>query len=264
MYILDQIITAKRTRLSAAKAKIDFAQLQRQAATARQNKPRYALRSALETKNPAIIAEIKRRSPSKGDLRPDLDPRDIALQYQTAGAAAISVLTEEDYFGGSLADLREVKEAVTIPVLRKDFVIDEYQVYEAAQVGADALLLIVAALDDATLRNLLELTESLGLDALVEVHTAHEMDRALAAGAHLIGVNNRNLQTFEVTLETSYALAQLAPSDVLLVTESGIATGADVHNLASAGYRGFLIGETFMRAESPGQVLRELITMSND
>lgn len=204
-----------------------------------------------------IIAEFKRRSPSKGMIREGANPIEIARAYQAGGAVAMSVLTEEDYFAGSLDDLKQVKATVDLPVLRKDFIVDKYQVYESAVAGADAILLIVAALDDDLLLRLRRLAEDeLGMDALVEVHTSEEMKRAAACGAKLIGVNNRDLRTFEVSLETSLSLAREAPGDALLISESGLKNSDDLQRLYDAGYRGFLIGETLMRAEDPEQALR--------
>lgn len=259
MNILDTIIAAKRKRLAAATDGLNLAAYRNEAMAARAKRPAHRLSAALvPASRPAIIAEIKRRSPSKGELRPGLDPAEIALAYELNGSAAISVLTEEDHFGGSLDDLRKVRTVTELPVLRKDLIVDEFQVYEAALAGADALLLIVAALDDETLRGLSELTEQLGLDALVEVHTAEEFHRAVAVGATLIGVNNRNLQTFEVSLEVSLELAKLADPHQMLVTESGIATAEDIRRLHGAGYRGFLIGESFMKTDDPGAAVREL------
>lgn len=260
MNILDQIIAAKRIRLAAARAAVTDADIRTQATFARAGRPAHALRSSLQLDGIRIIAEIKRRSPSKGELRPDLDPADIARDYEQGGAAAISVLTEEDFFGGSLDDLRSVREATNLPLLRKDFIIDEYQIFEAAAAGADAILLIVAALNDTELRQLSAVAESLGLDALVEVHTALEMERAVGGGARLIGVNNRNLQSFEVSLEVSFELAKMAPPESLLVTESGLTTGDDIRRLHAVGFRGFLIGETFMRAPQPGAALQSLLS----
>ncbi len=260
MNILDTIIAAKRRRLAIAREGIDLAEYRQRAFDFRTGRPTNRLRAALVSSNrPAIIAEIKRRSPSKGDLRPRLDPAEIARDYERGGAAAISVLTEEDHFGGSLDDLRTVRAATDLPILRKDFIFDEFQVYEAALAGADALLLIVAVLDDETLRSFLEFTEQLGLDALVEVHTAEEFHRVASTGASLIGVNNRNLQTFEVSLDVSLELAKLASASATLITESGITTGDDIRRLREAGYQGFLIGETFMKADDPGKALQELL-----
>ena len=215
----------------------------------------HALREALSNiERVNIIAEFKRRSPSKGAIRENADASTVARSFQAAGAAAVSVLTEEDYFAGSLADLRAIREVVSIPVLRKDFIVDEFQIYEAAAAGADALLLIVAALDDETLARLLRLTEAeLGMDALVEVHTREEMSRAVANGAKLIGVNNRDLRTFEVSTETSLELARHAPPDTILVSESGLSP-SDARRLQAVGYKGFLVGERLMRGDDPGGI----------
>jgi len=259
MNILSEIITKKRERVLASKASVLLEQIQDLAGKVRSNAAPHALSKALQGEGVHVIAEFKRRSPSKGIIRPDADLVQIVQGYEAGGATAISVLTEEDYFSGSLDDLRIVKATVTLPVLRKDFVFDEYQVYESAAAGADAILLIVAALDDELLLGLRSLAEDeLGLDALVEVHTRDEMRRAVACGARLIGVNNRDLRTFEVSLETSLSLAREAPPDVLLISESGLNDRADLERLHSVGYRGFLIGETLMRAKDPQQALNEL------
>ncbi|HEX8353030.1 MAG TPA: indole-3-glycerol phosphate synthase TrpC [Pyrinomonadaceae bacterium] len=257
---LTRIIRKKRGRLADAKAARPSEEVRREALALRAGARRHALRGAVEDAGRVnVIAEFKRASPSKGEIRAGASAAETARAYERGGAAAVSVLTEEDYFRGSLRDLAEVKAATRLPVLRKDFVFDEYQVYESAAAGADALLLIVAALDDATLAALLRLTEDgLGLDALVEVHTAEELGRAVGAGARIVGVNNRDLRTFEVSLETSVALAALAPPGTLLVSESGIGSGADVERLRGSGFRAFLVGETLMRAESPEAALRSL------
>jgi len=247
-------------RLLAAKDAVPLDQIQRLAREARSNATPHALSNALRRDGINVIAEFKRRSPSKGIIRPDADVLQIVKGYEAGGAAALSVLTEEDYFSGSLDDLRAVRAAVRLPVLRKDFVFEEYQVYESATAGADAVLLIVAALDDELLVRLRRLAEDeLGLDALVEVHTSQEMKRAVGCEARLIGVNNRDLRTFEVSLETSVSLAREAPSEALLVSESGLRSRDDLQLLFNAGYRGFLIGETFMRAEDPQQALRNVL-----
>jgi indole-3-glycerol phosphate synthase len=260
MSILDQIVAAKRRSLIEAKAGFDVAALPRAAEITRKNRPPFALREALSVGHePRIIAEIKRRSPSKGDLRPKLVAKEIAREYIAAGAAAVSVLTEADHFGGSLYDLAMVRQATARPILRKDFTVDRFQVYETALTGADALLLIVAILSDAELEHFLTVTEDLGMDALVEVHTDQEMERALEADARVIGINNRDLETFEVSLETSYRLAKMAPKETVLVSESGITTPAQLRDLRAAGFSAFLIGETLMRAASPGEALRGLI-----
>jgi indole-3-glycerol phosphate synthase len=206
-----------------------------------------------------VIAEFKRRSPSKGVLRDDLPAAAVAESYQAAGAAALSVLTEEEFFGGHLGDLRQARAATSLPVLRKDFVVDPYQVWEAWIAGADAVLLIVAALGPADLRKLLDTTREAGLDALVEVHDRAELDAALEAGARLVGVNNRDLRTLEVSLATSLALAPAIPDDVVAVAESGLKTAADLRRLGEAGFDAFLIGEHFMTAADPGQALRTLL-----
>lgn len=238
MNVLSEIIAKKRERL-------------------RRRANPHAFFRALSADGINIIAEFKRRSPSKGMIREGANPIEIARAYQAGGAVAMSVLTEEDYFAGSLDDLRQVKSTVDLPVLRKDFIVDEYQVYESAVTGADAILLIVAALDDEVLSQLRRLAEDeLGMDALVEVHTSDEMKRAAACGAKLIGVNNRDLRTFAVSLDTSLSLAREAPSDALLISESGLNNATDLQRLYDAGYRGFLIGETLMRADDPAAALR--------
>lgn len=251
MNVLEEIIARKRERVQAAKKSVPLDQCS--------SAKRHAFSDALRIEGINIIAEFKRRSPSKGMIRADAGVREIAGAYQRGGAVAMSVLTEEDYFAGSLDDLRAVKATVALPVLRKDFVFDEYQVYESAAAGADAILLIVAALDDQLLSSLRELAEGLGMDALVEVHTKEEMSRAAASGATLIGVNNRDLRTFEVSLQTSLSLARAAPRGALLISESGLHGSADLQRLYDVGYRGFLIGETLMRADNAEQALRELL-----
>ena len=260
MSFLDEIIATKRPQVEAAKNSISLEQIRQGALASRANAGSHRLFEALEHDGVNIIAEFKRRSPSKGVIRADASPNNVATTYQRGGAVAISVLTEENYFAGLLDDLREVKAAVRLPVLRKDFIFDEFQIYESALAGADALLLIVSALDDETLRSLRSVTEDvLGMDALVEVHNAAEMERAIAAGSRLIGVNNRNLHTFEVSLSVSLELARLAPEKTVLISESGIKNSADVVRLRNAGYQGFLIGESLMRAEDPEFALKNLI-----
>lgn len=248
-------------RVAAAKTAKPVAQLREAALESRPVANHHAFAAALSRNSGInIIAEFKRRSPSKGVIRAGADPAQVAREYQRGGATAVSVLTEQDYFDGSLDDLQAVRQAVAIPILRKDFIVGEYQVWESAAAGADALLLIVAALSDEDLRRLRELAEDeLGMDALVEVHTSDELKRAVAAGARLIGINNRNLRTFEVSLDTSINLSREAPEDVLLVSESGLHTAEDLRCLAASGFKGFLIGETLMRAEEPEKALRALL-----
>lgn len=257
---LSRIVEARRQSVARDAKARPLAAVREGAHAARRDAQPHALRKNLAREDSFnIIAEIKRASPSKGELRGEVDPAAVARAYERGGAAAISVLTEEEFFRGSLEDLRKVRSAVSLPVLRKDFIIGEWQVYEAAEAGADALLLIVAALDDAALTHLLQLTEEeLGMDALIEVHDAGELHRAESCGARIIGVNNRSLRTFEVTLETSAELARVAAPGALLVSESGLRARADIERLAALGFEGFLIGETLMRSDDPESLLREL------
>ena len=207
-----------------------------------------------------IIAEFKRRSPSAGTIRNDLSATDVATRYERGGACAISVLTDEQYFGGSILDLGAIRESTALPLLRKDFIIDEIQIYEAAAVGADAVLLIAAALEDGALEKLRVTAEDeLGLDALVEVHTSEELHRAVMTGAKLIGVNNRDLRTFRTSLKTSERLITEAPRDRIMISESGLQGANDLRHLQTLGFHGFLIGEALMRAPDPEAALRDLI-----
>ena len=255
MSFLSEIVERKRQRVEEAKRRVPLHALERRSHSHR-------FRDALLRDGVNIIAEFKRRSPSKGVIRADADVKQIAQSYETGGAVAMSVLTEEDYFSGSLDDLRAVKECVDLPVLRKDFIVDEYQVYESAAAGADAVLLIVTALGDDALQRLRRLAEDeLGMDALVEVHDRDEMQRAARCDATLIGVNNRNLHTFDVSLETSLSLVSGAPKDAVLISESGLNNAADLSRLRDAGYRGFLIGESLMRSENPEAALRDFMSL---
>lgn len=258
---LQQIIDLKRERIASLIAESKGDALRQKAFAARNSRTAQSLRAALSDQARInCIAEFKRASPSKGGIRLHADPVQIARAYEAGGAAAISVLTEEDRFLGSIADLQAVRAAVNIPVLRKDFIFDPAQVYESAIIGADALLLIVAALDDETLHGLRELTEEvLGLDALVEVHTAEEMARARRCGATIIGINNRNLHTFEVSLETSLRLIGDAPPGAILISESGLRDGNDLRRLRAAGFSGFLVGESLMRSADPAAALGALL-----
>jgi indole-3-glycerol phosphate synthase len=206
----------------------------------------------------AVIAEVKRRSPGAGDIRPGLVPAEWARTYEGAGASALSVLTDGPFFGGSMTDLRAARSAVDLPILRKDFILDPLQILEARAGGADAILLIVRILDDASLRRLREEAEALGMAALVEVHGADELERALASGATLIGINNRDLTTFDTDLAVTEALLDHLPREGVVVSESGIASGEDVARLGAAGVHAVLVGESTLRADDPGLPVREL------
>jgi len=214
---------------------------------------------ALRAKRPAIISEIKKASPSKGVLVEDFRPVDLARQYESGGAAALSVLTDRDFFQGSLEDLKAARAACSLPVIRKDFTIAEYHILEAAAAGADAILLITAILDDLQLRDFREMAASLGMAALVEVHDRAELARAVESGAEIIGVNNRDLRTFSVSLETSIQLAADIPGSVMKVSESGIFNSADVQRLMDAGYDAFLVGEHLVKSGNAAQAVRELV-----
>jgi len=257
--VLDRIVEAKALRLEAAKLATPQEFLKAQAVDAsKRDRPRFS-EALTRTNRTNIIAEIKHRSPSRGLICEDFDPVRIAGSYDSGGAAALSVLCEEDFFGGSLDHLKAVRASVELPLLRKDFIFDEYQQYEAAAAGAQAVLLIAAILDQELLGKMLGISAQLNLDALVEVHSREEMDRAVSVGAKIIGVNNRDLTTFEVDLNTSIDLASAAPSDVILISESGISSSLEIRRLMDAGFVAFLIGERFMHAEDPGRALRELL-----
>jgi indole-3-glycerol phosphate synthase len=255
--VLDEIVAHKRREVAAAKERLPLHELERRLAEAPPLRP---FAAALQRPGLALIAEVKARSPSRGVLREGLEPVPLATAYARAGAAAISVLTDQRYFGGSLEHLRQVRRALPQgpPLLRKDFVLDPYQVYEAREAGADAVLLIVAALERRELASLLQATRELGMDALVEVHDEGELAMALAVGATLIGINNRDLRTFQVDLETTARLRPLIPPGVTVVAESGIQRRQDAARLAALGVDAVLVGEALVTAPDPAQKLREL------
>ena len=253
--ILARIVARKREDLAQSNGLRDG--WERQAEQAREHCRDF--RAAVSADSRAIIAEIKKASPSKGLLAADFDPPRIAAEYQLGGAAALSVLTDRPFFQGSLEDLRAARAAVEIPVLRKDFTIDAGHVLEAAAHGADAILLIAAILSEVELRRYRELAAQYGMAALVEVHNGPELDRTVASGADIIGVNNRDLTTFEVTLETSLRLGERMPHGALLVSESGIHSAADIRRLRNAGYTAFLVGEHLMKSGDPAAALRSLV-----
>jgi indole-3-glycerol phosphate synthase len=253
--ILARIVARKREELAEGAHRLD--QWERQADSRRAD--RRDFRAALRARVPAVIAEVKKASPSKGMLRADFDPARIAGEYRRGGAAAISVLTDESFFQGSLADLEAVRTAAGLPVLRKDFTIANSQIVQAAAHGADAILLIAAILSERELRDFRESAGRYGMAALVEVHNRRELDAAIAAGSDIIGVNNRNLSTFEVTLETSIRLAEHMPEGVLRISESGIHGAADVARLRAAGYTVFLVGEHLMKSGDPAATLQKLV-----
>jgi len=217
-----------------------------------------AIENKISQGEAAVIAEIKKASPSKGVMRENFVPADIAKSYQQHGAACLSVLTDEDFFQGCEAYLQQAREATKLPVIRKDFIIDPYQVYEARAMSADCILLIVAALEDSMMKELLSLAHELEMDVLMEVHDRDEMARAINSGAKLIGVNNRNLRTFEVSLENTLGMLDMVPEDRILVTESGIHAPADVQLMRQNNVNAFLVGEAFMRVDEPGEKLAEL------
>jgi indole-3-glycerol phosphate synthase len=255
--VLDLILARTRERVAAERERRPLGASH---AAVRQAPPVRPFAAALARPGRVnVVAEHKRRSPSRGAIREDLAPADVARRYEAAGAAAISVLTDEPFFGGRMAHLEEVRGATALPVLRKDFVLDPWQVWEARAAGADAVLLIVAALDDAALAGLLAAAREAGVDAFVEVHDRAELDRALTAGARIVGVNNRDLKTLAVSIETALALAPAIPDDVVAVAESGIRTGLALRRLRDAGFDAFLIGEHLMTAPDPGEALRRLV-----
>jgi indole-3-glycerol phosphate synthase len=257
--ILEKIVEVKRQEVAAA-SKRKSLQVMRADAESRVLTRDFegALRSKISAGKPAVIAEVKKASPSKGVLRDDFIPADIAQSYAENGAACLSVLTDVQFFQGSVDNLKQARASCQLPVLRKDFMVDPYQIYESRAMGADAILLIAACLDDAQMRDLEAISRSLDMSVLVEVHDAVELERALKLKTALVGINNRNLKTFEVSLETTLALKQKVPADKIVVCESGIHTRDDVLRMASAGVNAFLVGEAFMRAPDPGDALSKL------
>jgi indole-3-glycerol phosphate synthase len=261
--VLTRILEAKRVEVAEAKAHIPLAEIQRRAREA--SPPRgfeSAIRKKIASGVPAVIAEIKRSSPSRGLIRADFDPARIAASYESNGAACLSVLTDREFFGGSPEDLVAARGACGLPVLRKDFIVDPYQVHEARAWGADCILLIVDAVDDRELASLEQEAKSIGLDVLVESHDAHQLERALQLRTALVGVNNRDLRTFDTRLETTLSLRERVPAGRLMVTESGISTPEDVATLQRAGVSAYLVGSAFMAASDPGAELSRLFSTS--
>ncbi len=261
--ILQRIVSVKHEEVAAARARRSLHSLREEAENQRDAAftPRgfaAALRAKVAAGLPAVIAEVKKASPSKGVLREHFVPAEIAASYAEHGAACLSVLTDERFFQGCEAYLREARAACALPVIRKDFIVEDYQLFEARVMGADAVLLIAACLDDAQMADLEATAHALGLDVLVEVHDGQELERALKLKTPLLGINNRNLRTFDVTLDTTLGLLPRVPADRLLVTESGILSRADVQRMRAANVNAFLVGEAFMRQPSPGAALAEL------
>ena len=255
--VLDRIIAATRGRVAEARRGADLRELEQRA---ERHVPRGFRRALAAKSGAAVIAELKKASPSRGLIRAEFRPEELARELEAAGAAALSVLTDEEFFQGSLGNLREASGAVAIPCLRKDFIVDEFQLVEARANSADAILLIVAALSSAELDALASGARARGLDVLCEVHDGDELQRALDAGCDLIGVNTRDLRTFRVDLATAFTLAEKIPVGVVRVAESGIHSASDLERLRAAGYDAFLVGESLMRAASPGEALRELLS----
>ncbi len=253
---LDQIVAATRRRVADAKRSTDLRRLEQEA---EQHVPRGFRRALASQTGPAIIAELKKASPSRGLIRANFDPAGLAGELEAAGATALSVLTDEEFFQGSLANLQRASARTQLPCLQKDFVVDEFQLLQARAHGADAVLLIVAVLSPAELIALSKKSRQLGLDVLCEAHGEEELRRALQAGCDLVGVNNRDLRTFKVDVNTALRLAEMIPKNIVSVAESGIDSGTDISRLRAAGYQAFLIGESLMKAESPGEALKILL-----
>ena len=257
--ILEKIVAVKRQEVAAALARKPLSAMRADAESRVLTRDFVgAMRAKIAAGLPAVIAEVKKASPSKGVLRADFIPADIAQSYAEHGAACLSVLTDQQFFQGSVDYLKQARASCDLPVLRKDFMVDPYQVYEARAMGADCILLIAACLDDAQMQSLEALAMSLDMAVLVEVHDGAELQRALQLKTPLLGINNRNLKTFDVSLDTTLGLLKDVPAGHLLVTESGISTVADVQRMRAAGVQAFLVGEVLMRADEPGQALAEL------
>jgi indole-3-glycerol phosphate synthase len=257
--ILNKIVSVKRTEVQAAQDRKPLAAVRADAESRVLTRGfEAAMRARVAAGHSAVIAEIKKASPSRGVLREDFVPADIAQSYAEHGAACLSVLTDRQFFQGSVDYLKQARASCQLPVLRKDFLVDAYQVYESRAMGADAVLLIAACLDDAQMADFEAIARGLFMDVLVEVHDAQELERALRLRTGLIGINNRDLRTFETSLDTTLALQSQVPADRLLVTESGILTPADVARMTDAGVHAFLVGEAFMRAPDPGAALAQL------
>lgn len=259
--ILKRIIERKEQEVAERKQRVSRRALEVRAADARPTRGfAQALHRRVASGAAAVIAEIKRASPSKGVIREDFAPAEIARSYAHGGASCLSVLTDRDFFQGDDQDLIDARAACALPVIRKDFIIDGYQILEARSMGADCVLLIAACLDDATLAELAALAEDVGLDVLIEVHDAQELERSLAVPSRLLGINNRDLRSFEVDLQTTLRLRSLVPPDRLLITESGIHTAEDVRQMRDHGVHAFLVGESLMRAQDPGKTLESLFS----
>jgi indole-3-glycerol phosphate synthase len=259
--ILNQIVAVKHQEVEAAKQRMSFEAMRADAESRVLTRDFVgALKAKIAAGKPAVIAEIKKASPSKGVIREDFIPADIAQSYAEGGAACLSVLTDKQFFQGQVDYLKQARASCQLPVLRKDFMVDAYQIYESRAMGADCILLIAACLDDAQMKTFEAIARSLDMAVLVEVHDEAELERALKLKTPLIGINNRNLKTFEVSLETTLTLKAQIPADRVLVTESGISTRDDVLRMGAAGVNAFLVGEAFMRAKEPGKALADLFT----
>lgn len=257
MNILDKIVADKRLEVGLRKSLIPVSQLEQSVLF---NRPENSLANALRNSNSGIIAEHKRRSPSKSEINQNLNVQDVALGYENAGVCGMSVLTDAKYFGGSLDDLIIARAATKFPLLRKEFIIDEYQLLEAKAYGADVILLIAAILTKEEIKNLSEFAKSLNLNVLLEVHNEEELHKSIMPSLDMLGVNNRNLKTFEVSLETSKSLSKIIPNDFVKVSESGISSIEAIKDLKTYGYQGFLIGENFMKTDNPGKNAKTFIT----